>query len=560
MNAPPPSPTPIKCRGQTIIFRPPKHINVAQIILKNPNKPSQAVEGPSTQLTAHNTEEILSSQEKQEARMKRKRKPSWIIKTGNEYPYQTLELFSSSDSSDPSSGTTSTHHGRSKSVSPFLSPRIAVPVSSASERAATLSPVLTEPMNWIEFTDITAAYEEYGSIAGYDTSPAESFGTSSTSEDGSTMIITPEASQASSRLVLTPMQLATLFHQPVYSSLPTPPPTPPTEKVRRASKSPDLPTIPASTPTSPYQSKPMIPISPSSQSAPGRIFGPTARRRGHSLDGDVDMASSSDNDVTVMKSDKEDKQDQNLLCSACGTRIELKKAKKMIPCGHITCSACFSSTLSAVSPDRIHSQCVACAGGLTTFEKIKNLDQRDGSYRFQNFSNYEIPVAEQPYISVVMRIDNIAWDVTPEIVEHFLPKDTLSTQVAQAIHIPLDRFDGRTKDYLYVEVSSLEAAKKTLQSRQNSYMPGGPGTGGKKRPVTITIVSHAELITELRPRSSQELHCLLHLCHLALGPPIAAARFVKSRHGPFYALMSIMSKLSGKQSPAYWDLFHVTSG
>ena len=31
--------------------------------------------------------------------------------------------------------------------------------------------------------------------------------------------------------------------------------------------------------------------------------------------------------------------------------------------------------------------------------------------------------------------------------------------------------------------------------------------------------------------------------------------FIKSRHGPFCALMSIMSKLGGKESPAYWDIF-----
>jgi hypothetical protein len=37
--------------------------------------------------------------------------------------------------------------------------------------------------------------------------------------------------------------------------------------------------------------------------------------------------------------------------------------------------------------------------------------------------------------------------------------------------------------------------------------------------------------------------------------PNGVAHFVKSRHGPFFALMSIMTKLKGQDSPAYWDVF-----
>lgn len=117
-------------------------------------------------------------------------------------------------------------------------------------------------------------------------------------------------------------------------------------------------------------------------------------------------------------------------------------------------------------------------------------------------------------------------------------------------------------------------------------MPGGPITGGRKRPVTVSLVEHTELLSEvsaifgttsiaeaakLRPRSASELHSLLKLCQAAVSSPSlvnpssghttsyvapnGVAHFVKSRHGPFQALMSIMSKLKGKQSPAYWDVF-----
>lgn len=60
-----------------------------------------------------------------------------------------------------------------------------------------------------------------------------------------------------------------------------------------------------------------------------------------------------------------------------------------------------------------------------------------------------------------MRIDNVAWvsslgpieqgadvqDLTPEVVMKFLPPGTLSHS-SVPIHIPLDRYDGRTKDYM----------------------------------------------------------------------------------------------------------------
>ena len=93
-----------------------------------------------------------------------------------------------------------------------------------------------------------------------------------------------------------------------------------------------------------------------------------------------------------------------------------------------------------------------------------------------------------------------------------------------------------------------------------------------------------QLTYQLRPRSAAELTSLLTLCEAAttiphiptlasaLGPCnggdkirqvhdrsaghiSGAAHFVKSRHGPFYALMSVLSKLSGRKSPAYWDLY-----
>ena len=84
-----------------------------------------------------------------------------------------------------------------------------------------------------------------------------------------------------------------------------------------------------------------------------------------------------------------------------------------------------------------------------------------------------------------------------------------------------------------------------------------------------------ELMKQLRPKNSAELHSLLQLCQASVAIPAVStgtgyqnsfagyngvAHFVKNRHGPYFALMSILCHLSGKNSPAYWDLFRESAG
>lgn len=111
----------------------------------------------------------------------------------------------------------------------------------------------------------------------------------------------------------------------------------------------------------------------------------------------------------------------------------------------------------------------------------------------------------------------------------------------------------------YIEAATPQAAQTILKTCQNNFMSEGVLTSGRKRPVTITPVSHSELIEELRPHSAQELHSLLALCQAAVdsnsGCKLNTSKYIKSRHGPYYALMSAMSKLNGEQSPSYWDMF-----
>ncbi|WVN88247.1 uncharacterized protein L203_103448 [Cryptococcus depauperatus CBS 7841] len=253
-------------------------------------------------------------------------------------------------------------------------------------------------------------------------------------------------------------------------------------------------------------------------------------------------------------------------CEACGRTINIKDAKKVLPCGDITCSSCFSSTLAAVSTTHGYSRCPACLEYIGTFQSVvpKDLFSPESPARSASQRAKLLSLSNQKSNKpMIMRIDNVGWDVTPNAVENFLPRNCLSCRSSQPVHILLDRFDGRTKDYIYIEVGSVQAAQNILKTRQNCFMSGGALTAGRKRAVTITPVAYVELIEELRPRSAQELHSLLSLCQAAVSPVSgsrSASRYIKSRHGPFYSLMSIMSKISGKNSPSYWDLFHVSSG
>ncbi|ODN79799.1 hypothetical protein L202_03701 [Cryptococcus amylolentus CBS 6039] len=275
-----------------------------------------------------------------------------------------------------------------------------------------------------------------------------------------------------------------------------------------------------------------------------------------------------DNSLSHMQADTE----EGCECESCGRQVDASRATLIIPCRDVICASCFSSTVAAVSVTKGQSKCPACLDVITTFESMFGKHQARGQLCSKVIAAPQgiVTLTTSTFVtqngSIVMRIDNVGWDVTPSVVEEFLPKDSLSRKVPQSVHILLDKFDGRTKDYLYIEVASLEAARHILATRQNTFMPGGKLTGHRLRAVTISAVPQKELIDELRPKSNTELHALLTLCRSAVASseagckPSGAGKYIKARHGPFYLLMSMLSKLSGKESPSYSDLFHVTAG
>lgn len=87
----------------------------------------------------------------------------------------------------------------------------------------------------------------------------------------------------------------------------------------------------------------------------------------------------------------------------------------------------------------------------------------------------------------VLRIDNVPWDVTPTML-----KDWLGSEMEALCHVLVDRRDGRTLSYAYMEVSP-QAMKVILRAKQNSIL----GFGKRARAVTITVASQEELMRQV---------------------------------------------------------------
>ena len=182
-----------------------------------------------------------------------------------------------------------------------------------------------------------------------------------------------------------------------------------------------------------------------------------------------------------------------------------------------------------MSVSRNSAQCPHCSKGIQTFTALDGKQAKPFAAlpptRPRPPPVWRLSVHDKIPVYPVLRIDNVAWvslpdlelaqahgqDITPQIVQDYLPGGVLPVDHPSPIHIPLDRTDGRTKDYMvscifpavgahrqFIEVANEEAARKVLKSRQNSLMPGGPLTGGRKRPVTITSVPPSQLIDEVR--------------------------------------------------------------
>ncbi|KAI0336872.1 hypothetical protein GY45DRAFT_1377691 [Cubamyces sp. BRFM 1775] len=167
---------------------------------------------------------------------------------------------------------------------------------------------------------------------------------------------------------------------------------------------------------------------------------------------------------------------------------------------------------------------------------------------------------------VVLRIDNVPWDITPPAIARWLKYPV------ERVHVLLDR-KGKTLSHAFVEMVNEDAAKAALRCSQNAVL----GKGKRARGVTVTRSSQEELMRALFPSwqgtfdgsrpslaglsnenvistlqrgllSETELNALLHLIK---SPD---SHFLKVPSLPFYSLISILSKFpADDDSRVFWS-------
>ncbi|KDR76446.1 hypothetical protein GALMADRAFT_445568 [Galerina marginata CBS 339.88] len=178
--------------------------------------------------------------------------------------------------------------------------------------------------------------------------------------------------------------------------------------------------------------------------------------------------------------------------------------------------------------------------------------------------------------NVVLRIDNVPWDITPHQIIKWLQ------QPVERVHVLLDG-KGKTLSHAYVEVKDAATAGAILRGEALSSMSGRKergsvlGRGRRARGVTVTRSGQQELMSDLFPHwrggfdgSRPSLaglhgdriigaleggllteHEILGLLHLIREPD---SHFLKVPSLPFHSLISILSKFPvDVDSRVFWS-------
>ncbi|KAI0076516.1 hypothetical protein K474DRAFT_1708111 [Panus rudis PR-1116 ss-1] len=288
-----------------------------------------------------------------------------------------------------------------------------------------------------------------------------------------------------------------------------------------------------------------------------------------------------------------------LACSVCG--LANGALALLEPCHHPLCSACLTSALNIVGEKDM--QCAVCNAKVDDFklQNFKGIPTVDPEVKYNRSTPVSIDAYNQPFDfydegfddfidraqgastpvagvrsagrkpskgneRVVLRIDNVPWDITPPAIANWLKHPV------ERVHVLLDR-KGKTLSHAFVEMATPEAAQAALRSSQNSVL----GRGKRARGVTVTRSNQEELMRALFPSwqgnfdgarpslaglsnehviatlqqgliSDGELKSLLHLIR---SPD---SHFLKVPSLPFHSLMSILSKFPcDDDSRVFWS-------
>ncbi|KAJ7336361.1 hypothetical protein DFH08DRAFT_784484 [Mycena albidolilacea] len=256
-------------------------------------------------------------------------------------------------------------------------------------------------------------------------------------------------------------------------------------------------------------------------------------------------------------------------CSSCA--VASKQLAMLSPCTHALCPSCLTSALNIV--DQLSMHCVVCRATVTTFGLIRSPPSPTLHESFMlPFPPPSSPSADEE--PVVLRIDNVPWDITPPAILAFLG---VSADAGARAHVLLDRL-GKTLSHAFVELPTEDVARSVLRGEHRA----APvlGTGRRARAVTLTRSSQPALMAAVFPNwagafdgpegapslagvstpalpgalegglmRESELTDLLYL----MRTQDSGARFVKVPGLPFYALISILAKFpTDRDSRVFW--------
>ncbi|KAG8977481.1 hypothetical protein FRB90_008781, partial [Tulasnella sp. 427] len=296
-------------------------------------------------------------------------------------------------------------------------------------------------------------------------------------------------------------------------------------------------------------------------------------------------------------------------CSGCGSSYSsssnIVTLSNLQPCNHAICHQCFTGMLNIVGEKGL--ECPLCKSQVTSFDvrnggwsgapslpaasevptttitttapsKTKQptlkSKQKPSTNRLSTLLTandvFTSPACPLP----VLRIDNLPWDVTPQMLTAWLRPTTLTT-VAGAydprIHILLERSTGKTLSHCFVELPDADDARRVLRECQNKII----GSGKRTRAVSVTVSTQEEVMRNvfqnwrggfasslptfegLDARQAAEVlkaglvsyNELDSLLQLMQNPE---SHFLKVPTLPFYALISILQKLpaAGQEADA----------
>ncbi|KAJ7627620.1 hypothetical protein DFH06DRAFT_1304584 [Mycena polygramma] len=252
-------------------------------------------------------------------------------------------------------------------------------------------------------------------------------------------------------------------------------------------------------------------------------------------------------------------------CSSCA--VASKQLALLSPCTHALCPACLTSALNIV--DQLSMHCVVCRATVTTFGLVRAPPSPTLEQSFMlPFSPPASPSGDED--PVVLRIDNVPWDITPPAILTFLG---VSSSSGARAHVLLDRL-GKTQSHAFVELPNEAVARSVLRGEHRA----APvlGSGRRARAVTLTRSSQPSLMAALFPSWAGAFDGPAPSLAGIAGPSLPGAlegglmreseltdllwlmrtqdaRFVKVPGLPFYSLVSILAKFpTDRDSRVFW--------